>query len=143
MFTISREQLEPFGAAAEEGFERRLADHLRRNHHGVKVELPSGPTMVGQLPEPVLRGLIRAAVARGRRYGLLNESSISAFVVLTFVVAPNFDDQPAIRRVLTDDNVAADWRVNRLWVQTSPRDWEEAKKGYDPGRWLAKEGTDA
>ena len=102
-----------------------------------------GSWTIGSLASPFLHKLTQTAVARARSHGIAWESRISAFAVLMFVVAPNFEDVPAIKRVLTDEYVPADGRIDRLWVQTSPRDWEQARAAYDPTRWEVKELADA
>jgi hypothetical protein len=44
-----------------------------------------------------------------------------------FEVAPTFDEQPAIARVLEDESLPPDRRMEALWDRTTDEDWEEAE----------------
>jgi hypothetical protein len=140
MLTIRPEQLEAFDPVAEANFERRVAEYMRENHADVAVKLPSGEgeskaVEVKALDDETLLRLARTGIARARSYGMTWESSITAFVVLTFVAAPNFDDHPLIRRVLEDAGVEPDQRIEQLWDQTTEENWEIAASNYDASRW--------
>jgi hypothetical protein len=66
------------------------------------------------------------AIARAVRYDLTWDTSITAFVAIMFAVAPNFDEQPAIRAVMNDERVPPNLRIDALWDRTTDDDWEEA-----------------
>lgn len=123
---IRAEQLEAFRPRADELLAARVVEHLRENH----------PEEVGRLPDDVLAEMVSNGLARARRYGLTLESSLTAFVVLMFVVAPNFDEHPLIRHVLTDESEPPDRRVDALAERISEANWEEAERRYDPGAWF-------
>ena len=53
-------------------------------------------------------------VARARSHGLTYQSSITFFVVMMFEIAPNFDDHPLIRLVLTDEETSPEVRAGAL-----------------------------
>jgi hypothetical protein len=63
------------------------------------------------------------------------ESSLMAFVAIMFVAAPNFDQHPLIGRVLKDEAVAPDARINQLWERTTDQNWEAVAQNYDPSAW--------
>ena len=132
---VREEQLLAFRAVADEDFVARTAEYLRAEHPEAAVALPDGERPLSEMPDELLLGMVRRGIARARSYGLTWESSITAFVVLMFVVAPNFDAHPLIRRVLTDEKVAPDLRVDQLWEETTDENWEAAAAGYDAGAW--------
>jgi hypothetical protein len=52
-----------------------------------------------------------------------------------FIIAPNFDQQPGIHRVLTDASLPPDRRVDDLYARTTDADWEEAADHPDESVW--------
>lgn len=139
---IRGKQMEAFRSVAEADFVARTAEHLRAEHADAPVRLPEGELALSEIPEERLLELVRRGVERARAYGMTWESSITAFVVLTFVVAPNFDQHPVIRHVLADPDVPADTRLDGLWEQTTEENWQAAAEAYDPSSWgpRAEEG---
>jgi hypothetical protein len=81
--------------------------------------------------------MVRSGVARGRAHGLTWESSLTKFVALMFVIAPNFDRQPAAAAVLSDASLAPDERVDALIDRLSERDWRQARAAANAGAWFA------
>jgi hypothetical protein len=133
-------QLQAFAPAAEADFERRVAEYLRGGHAEVSVTLPAAGAdaqwvAVKDLDDETLVKMVRGGLARARSYGMTWESSLTSFVVLMFLVAPNFDEHPLIKRFLTDEGVEPDARVDELVAGASEGNWVAAKKGYDPGAW--------
>ena len=135
MLTIRREQFEAFRHVAESAFVRRVVEHLRENVADSVVQLPNEVILVKQISDERLRGMVRRGIARARDYGMDWESSVTAFVALMFVAAPNFDKHPLIERVLRDERVEANSRVDQLWERTSEDNWEAIRKNYDPTAW--------
>lgn len=141
MLMIRPEQFEVFQPVAEAAFIGRVVEHLRASHADVIIRLPDEVALLKQTSNERLTEMARRAVARARGYRMDWESSVTAFVVLMFVVAPNFDAHPLIQRVLKDERVDANSRVDRLWERTSEENWDAAAKNYDPAAWgLDSEG---
>ncbi|MDQ3684472.1 MAG: hypothetical protein M3430_02560 [Acidobacteriota bacterium] len=126
MLKIRPEQIEVFQPQAEVAFIERLMAHLRQEHASV----------VGRLPDDVLKDMVESGLTRARQYGLTWESNLTAFVALMFEVAPNFDEHPLIQRILTDENVPPDDRIDVLIERTTEQNWEAAKEGYDADAWF-------
>lgn len=138
---IRPEQFEVFQPVAEAAFVRRVAEHLRQHHSEAVVQLPGEVILVKQIADDRLHKIVRNAIALARDYGIDWESTVTAFVVLMFVAAPNFDKHPLIQRVLRDERVAANSRVDQLWERTSEENWEAVRKNYDVSAWgLDSEG---
>jgi hypothetical protein len=140
MLTISPEQFEVFQPVAEAAFVRRVVEHLRADHANVVLRLPNEVALLKQTSDERLREMVKNAVARARGYGLDWEASVTAFVVLMFVAAPNFDEHPLIHRVLKDGRVDANSRVDQLWERTSEENWDAVAKNYDPTAWGSEGG---
>jgi hypothetical protein len=135
MLRIRPEQVEVFQPAAEDAFERRVVEYLRENHADEIVVLPAGEHEVKDLDDETLLKMVRAGIARARSYDMTWESSITAFVVLMFIVAPNFDSHPLINRALRDDKVDPNSRVEEIWDHTTEANWDAARDSYDAGGW--------
>ena len=71
----------------------------------------------------------------GRGHGFEMESSGAAFSALMFLVAPNFDQQPAIRAALADATMSPDARMAKLMTRTKEQDWDAAGAMADPAVW--------
>ena len=138
MLKIRPEQMEVFREAAEASFIRRVAQYLREHHSSVAVQLLSGVTTIEQIPEKTLFEIVKNGIARARGYRMSWESELSAFVVLMVVTAPNFDDHPLIRRILMDEKIDPNSRIDQLWEKTSEQNWEAVKQKYDAGAWKLK-----
>jgi hypothetical protein len=144
MLSIRPEQIEVFQDVAEAAFERRIADYLREEHADEVVTLPARQDEVREvevksLDDETLLAMVRAGIARARSHGMTWESSITAFVVLMFVVSPNFDSHRLIRRLLNDEETEPDARMDSLLELTTEENWEMAGRQYDAGAWNVAE----
>jgi hypothetical protein len=138
MLRIRKEQVEAFQPVAEAEFSLRIMEHLRQHHAQTVVRLPQGATLVNRMSESTLVELIHSGIARARTYGLIWSSSISAFVVLMFKAAPNFDEHPAIHQFLIDEAVPPQDRVQSVLDKTSASVWSETRERYDAAAWQPK-----
>jgi hypothetical protein len=137
MLKIRADQFEAFKPVAEAAFVRRIAEHLRNHHSDAVVQFPNEVILIKQISEERLRSMAKDGIARARSYGIDWESAVTAFVALMFIVAPNFDKHPLIQRVLKDERVAANLRIDQLWERTTEENWEAVRKNYDPAAWVA------
>jgi hypothetical protein len=141
MLIIRQEQFEVFQTVAEAAFVRRVVEHLRTHHGDVVIQLPNEVVLVKQIADERLHRIARQGVRRARGYGMDWESGVTAFVVLMFVAGPNFDKHPLVERILRDERVAANSRIDQLWERTSDDNWEAVRNNYDPAAWeLDSEG---
>jgi hypothetical protein len=138
MLMIRAKQLDVFQPVAESAFARCVVAHLRDQHADAVVQLPNEVSLIKQISDQRLRRMVEAGIARARKYGMEWESTITAFVVLMVMVAPNFDQHPLIERILRDERVSANSRVDQLWERTSEENWEVVRKNYDPTAWAAE-----
>jgi hypothetical protein len=141
MLKIRPEQFAVFQPIAERAFVRRVVEHLRENHPDVVVQFPNQVMLVKQISDEQFYTLVRRGIARARTLDMDWESAITAFIVLLFVAAPNFDQHPLIQRVLKDERVSANLRIEQLWERTSEENWEAVRKNYDVKAWDIEPAT--
>lgn len=122
MLKIRKEQFEAFEPKTDEEVVEFIAGHLREEIPEVVGDLPSLPEMV------------RSGVARARGHGLRSLGDLTAFVSIMFEVAPTFDEQPELRRVLEDEGAPAGGRLDALFDEELEGAWEEAAR-YDGAAW--------
>ena len=135
MLIIRPEQFEVFQPVAETAFVRRVVEHLRAHHADTVIQLPNEVILIKQISNERLYEMVRFGITRARDYGMDWESSVTAFVVLMFIAAPNFDKHPLIQRVLKDERASVNARLDQLWERTSEENWEAVRRNYDPGAW--------
>lgn len=135
MLKIRSEQIRPFQPNAETAFVHRVMKYLRENHPETKVRFQGKQFTVVGLPDETLKNLVEKGIARAENYGLSWKSSLISFVVLMFIVAPNFDRQKYVAGVLTDDNIPADKRLEIITEQMMDEDWEKIAESYDEKSW--------
>jgi hypothetical protein len=132
---IRSDHLNAFQSQADEQFIAELVEHLLAEYDDTIVELPDYTTGIEEIPLAILRQMVSNGIAQARRYGMTWESTLASFVSLMFVVAPNFDEHPLIRHVLSSDAVAPDERIELLWEHITDAHWDAAGENYDPLAW--------
>lgn len=116
------------------GLRSALADHL--------IILPEGEITIGAVPEGYLRWLVEAGIAKARNHGFVTQRGACEFVMLMFLVAPNFDQHAPIHRRLLNPAVPMASRIELLWKQMSDSDISAARRKYDPCAWLVLSSVD-
>lgn len=135
MLVIRAEQLDTFQKIADESFEEKVKKYLQDKHGDITVELPSGKSLVSEIDVKKIDSLVKNGVAKAREYGLTWENSLASFVVLMFIVAPNFHSYPSIREILQDESIEPNARIDRLTEAVNEEGWKEAKESYNPEAW--------
>ncbi len=135
MLKIRNQQIQAFQSVAEISFLRKLVEYIYENHPQVAVQIGENLTVICQIPEKELKILVSNAINQARTYGITSESSLASFVVLTFVTAPNFDEHPLIKRLLEDEKIAANDRIDSFWQHTTEQNWQAVKQNYDAKAW--------
>lgn len=88
---------------------------------------------VAGLTDAEIRRRAELAIARAQSHGFTEPEPITAYTSLMFLVAPDFDRQPAIARALASVGPEGE-RVAALFAKTKESDWEEAaaaSRGWD------------
>jgi hypothetical protein len=117
MLTLGKPQIDAIKESVERAYARDVARYMRAEHS----------ESVAALADDELLRRVRLGIARAESHGLTWDSSITAFVAIMFEVAPTFDEQPAIARVLKDESLAPNKRIEALWELTTDEDWDEAE----------------
>ncbi len=118
----------------EKDFAARLADELKSLHGEAVVWFDGQVKLVRTLPKAVIERLALAGIGRARKHGLSSQESLSAFIVLMFEIAPNFDEDPAAR-TLDDQVVPPERRVQELEKRLTSADRGRMNRSYDPAAW--------
>ncbi len=105
-------------------FVHSVCDHLRAHHPSV---LPSS--------DQQLELKVRVGVARAQLRGLKLQPKIAFYITLMFEIAPNFDDQPNIWRVLYRAGSEPDIQIDYLPALVGEKDWAAAKAGSGRQAW--------
>ncbi|MBA3805012.1 MAG: hypothetical protein H0X14_04790 [Acidobacteria bacterium] len=138
MLKIRKEQVEAFLPKTDEEIVEFIVKHLHEE----------SPNLIERLPPESLREMVGNGVARARGHGLRRLEDLTAFVSIMFEIAPDFDEHEELRRVLRDDGVPADERMDRLFDSELDDAWEEVVRYRDPearaGAWFPelKSGKD-
>jgi hypothetical protein len=132
---IRAEQLSAFQKEGEKQFISQLAAYIREHHSGEIIRSPSWQHRIDDLSDDVLKRLVADGIERGRSYGFTWQSSLASFVVLRFVVAPNFDDDALIRQSLTDEAISVEDRLSAVLQWATDDYWRQVRSKYDPAAW--------
>ena len=124
-FQVRPEHMKAFSQEGERAFEGRVVDHLRQFHSDCAAPFSDETLVV----------MTRTGIARARRYGLISEADLTAFVAIMFKTAPNFDRHPFIQDVLTDRKILPGDKINALVKRVPDFVWEEAARRYDITAW--------
>lgn len=125
---IRSSQMQTLQQAMDQTFVDEIADYISVNHSNT----------VAGMPDNLLKRRIHNGILRARIYGMTWRSSVTAFVVLMFVVAPNFDEHPLIHEILSNKKLQPDERINLIAGLTYEKDWEEAHSCYNDEAWNLK-----
>lgn len=143
MLKLRHQQVEVFHEQAEAALLTDIISHLREEHPDTVVQTPDGIFAVEEIAEDKLRLMVSHGISRARAYRFEWSSTINSFVVLMFVTAPNFDAHPLIQRVLQDEAIEPQSRVDKLWERTTDQNWEAVNDEYDPAAWGLPAATHA
>jgi hypothetical protein len=103
-----------------------LAEHIAGH---LSEEQPE--TLAG-LSDAEIDRRVRLGLARARAQGFTDPEPATAFVALMFLVAPGFDQQPAIAAAIRSARGTPAERLRTMFSQTQEQDWDEAA---DLGSW--------
>ena len=124
-----------FQPEAEAAFAREVMEYLRKNHAAQDVETAKGKTTVAALPDAALREMVEDGIRRARDYRIEWKSTLTSFVVLLFVGAPNFDEHPKVSSFFVGAETVDDEALESLLNEMTDEDWDEVEKNYDPRAW--------
>lgn len=125
MLAIKRSQRERMG---EPAFVDRMIFYLRTKYLW----------WIHFIPMDELRIRVVHGIEKGRSYGLTSEFNLTVFVTNMLTIGPDFDKQPAIQRVLTDESIDPDDRMEALMGKgVTDDDWEDSSDMCEPDEYWA------
>jgi hypothetical protein len=125
MLTIRNQQLDALRHETVRELGERIHSHLREHHSSV----------VAVYEDDVLEKMVRGGIARARRHAVVLESNIVFFVSLMFEFAPNFDEHPQIRKILSNELLSPDENIKRFADEVSEYDWTEIEQNKNESAW--------
>lgn len=127
MLVVRQEQFEKVIKHSDEDFVNYLLGYVQSNH---------GET-IARRDETTLRKMIHGGIKRAASHQIEKVEDTQKFIAKMFEVAPNFDEQSAIKAVLDDETLAPDKRLEKLESPViSEENWEEAKNNYNEKAWF-------
>lgn len=132
---IRAKQLDVFQETADKNFINRVAGFLKEKHGNRLIKLPSRDILVSEIPDNDLRNLVQNGIRQARKFGLTWETSLTSFVVIMFIAAPNFYEHSTVNPLLQDESIEPDARIDRLTKILTQEDWQAVKESYDPQFW--------
>jgi hypothetical protein len=98
------------------------------------------PDEIRGIPPHLILAMIEAASERARSHGLATDEQIVGFVSVMFEIAPNFDEEPTLRAILSDTRFTPAERWESLFADTPALQaaWERAAQPgfYDEQAWM-------
>ena len=138
MLKIRQEQFDALKCQSEVAFVDRIIAFLLMRYPDLEVQIPTGQKTIEELDRETLRGMVQAGVARAREYAMTWETSLTSFVMLMFLIAPNFDEHLPIRLTLKNEKIDPEERIDRVCEQATVDTWEAARQAYDIKAWKLK-----
>lgn len=126
MLVIRQEQIQHFIAEDDNALIRLIRQIMRE----------CCPIRVENYSDKVLDGMIKLGVEKAKKHNFAKNETIAAYVAVMFEISPDFDEQPAIKQVLEDENYVVDDRFFQLWQRVDEKVWQEAENGYDAKMWF-------
>lgn len=132
---IRKEQMAIFDHVARTTYPKELAAYIRARHGSTIVRLSSGELPVSAIPDATLEALVQTGIQRAGSYGISWRSALASFVVVMFVVAPNFDQDARVRELLSDEDIEPDYRMDSVWERVTVEKWNMLRQNYDVKAW--------
>lgn len=126
MLIIREQQIQHFIAADEPALVRLIRQVVRETN----------PERVRDYSDQTLDSMANIGIQRAKSHGLELAEDITAFVALMFDLAPNFDKQKDIEKILNDKTYSPAENVRYLWERVPEKAWKEAEGLYDVKIWF-------
>ena len=126
MLEIRKEQSDAFLLNDEEKLVEFIIEHLQEE----------SPELIDRIPADGLQEMVQNGLVRASSHGLRSLENLTAFVSVMFEIAPNFDEQPEIKRMLCDPTFSPEERFDLIFDKVSEKAWEEAEQRYDHEAWF-------
>jgi hypothetical protein len=132
---IREDQISLFDRTVKTAFIEQLAAYLRSRHGNTVVRLSDGELPVAALAGGTLETLVQTGIDRASAYGISWRSALASFVVTMFVVAPNFNEDTCVHRLLSDGDIEPDYRMDSVREHVTEGHWKVVRQTYDKDSW--------
>ena len=122
---IRNEHFDQYLQQDEQAFIRLNMEQVRQNT----------PYIVDHIDDEGLAEMVANGLARARSHGFTADDDLMAFVAVMFEIAPNFDEQPDIKRALANESIPINKRFDSLFIPALDGAWEEAVDNIDYQAW--------
>ena len=130
MLVIREEQIQSFIATSDEDIIKIAVETVRR----------ANPDRVAGHSERLLRQMAGIGIERARSAGFSKVEDIVVFVTLMFEVSPQFNEQPSLAAVLTNNALEPGDRLKQIFEHVPDEAWIEAQDLYDEKIWFPDAG---
>ena len=125
MITIRNDQADAMASGDAESLNAYIIKHLREEYYDYVTEVPAD----------LLKPMVEHGLNKARSYGFSSTEHLILFVVLMFTFAPNFDEQPQIKAILTNENLSPEKRIEQMKHDDMNAAWAQAEEEYDDDAW--------
>ncbi|MGB7210439.1 MAG: hypothetical protein WBD27_17430 [Pyrinomonadaceae bacterium] len=129
MLVIRRQQIQEFIARDEAELTDVVRDAIREAN-GDRVK---------DYANDDLNAMLRIGIERAKSHELACAEDIAYFVAIMFEVAPRFDEQTDIRKVLENTVFPSDIKLEQLFTCVDDAAWIEAGRLYEDSFWFPAE----
>lgn len=127
MVALTQQQLGSLDNYIRQHFVAVLTDELRASY----------TTLLQPLPQPLTQRMVSRLIRHAEtRYGLEQQTALATYLHYCCAIAPNFDQQPAIRKALNDPTRYPDDIPAQLADEISPWVWRYADEQADLTAWF-------
>ena len=128
MMKISAAQNRAYFKANPDQLVTLVEDDLRERH----------PRRIEGIDDVSLREMIVNAIQRGRKNQLTDPRDLAGFALLSFSIAPNFDEQPRIRQAFAKMRDRSGAVLGEVVEAAGAEAWDAAERAYDSAAWFSE-----
>lgn len=126
MLVIRKQQIQAFIARND----TELTDVIRTAIRAANT------SRVKDLDDAELNAMLKIGIERAKSRGFTDAEDIAYFVAIMFEIAPRFDEQTDISKVVENTVFPPDIRLDQLFTNVSDAAWAEAGRGYEDSFWF-------
>lgn len=126
MLIIRPEHIAAFNPQADDEIEDFILGCILENHLDLVIEMTDEDR----------RLCVRSGMKRARQYEIKEAADLATFICLMLEFAPNFDEHPLIKKILTDTAIDGSAKIREVINSTTDAAWQDTIDNYDERAWL-------
>jgi hypothetical protein len=123
MFEIREDQIKAFTAARTR---ENIAALVTQDYEDI----------LSGMPRDLVFDMVDGGIATARSFGLSTPEDLAGFVCLMFEIGPEFYRQPNILKILQDNSIEPQRKLEELDRRTTEQDWNEARDNLAEQSWF-------